>query len=123
MTDGRNCPLHFSDWTSDAPLHLSTPAVTAESILATAGRIVGGDRAEQYGDMVAAHARVGELWTAYLDKRLGITDYLTPQDVALMMVLLKVARTQGGAHSIDNYVDIAGYAGCAGEIAERTHKP
>ena len=33
-----------------------------------------------------------------------------------MMILLKVARVAGGSESIDNWVDIAGYAACGGEI-------
>lgn len=41
---------------------------------------------------------------------------ITADQVALMMVLLKVARTKTGGLNIDDYVDMAGYAGVAGEI-------
>lgn len=34
-----------------------------------------------------------------------------------MMVLLKAARTRTGTFNLDDFVDMAGYAGCAGEIA------
>ena len=34
-----------------------------------------------------------------------------------MMALLKIARIATGKKVIDSYVDLAGYAACAGEIA------
>ena len=40
------------------------------------------------------------------------------RDVATMMVLLKIARTQAGSHNVDDYVDACGYAAIAGEIAD-----
>ena len=51
------------------------------------------------------------LWSAYLGTP------ITARDVALMMVLLKVARTKTGAFNLDDYVDAAGYAGIAVEVA------
>ena len=38
-------------------------------------------------------------------------------DVANMMVLLKIARAKENPKHMDNWVDMAGYATCAGEIA------
>jgi hypothetical protein len=35
-----------------------------------------------------------------------------------MLEALKIARRYSGAHNIDDYIDGAGYAGCAGEIAD-----
>ena len=43
---------------------------------------------------------------------------MNAKDVAAMMVLLKIARTQAGNHNIDDYIDACGYAAIAGEIAE-----
>ena len=40
-------------------------------------------------------------------------------DVALMMTLLKVARTKAGSHNPDDYVDMVGYSAIAGELAEK----
>jgi len=34
-----------------------------------------------------------------------------------MMILLKMARQMTGEYNPDDFVDMAGYAGCAGEIA------
>lgn len=38
---------------------------------------------------------------------------LEAEDVAIMMILLKIARIQTGTFKPDNYIDIAGYAACA----------
>ena len=89
---------------------------TAKKIAATAARLVGGDRARKHGDKLVNHGNIAALWSAYLARR-GAAVTLTPADVALMMVLLKVARTLSGAHNPDDYIDAAGYAACAGEIA------
>lgn len=89
-------------------------ATTASSICQTAADLTGGDRAKTHGDKVANHNNIATLWSAFL----GVP--ITAQQVALMMVLLKVARTKAGTHNPDDYVDMAGYAGVSGEIAERT---
>lgn len=43
-------------------------------------------------------------------------NHITAKDVAAMMGLLKVARIATG-NKADSFVDLAGYAACAGEIA------
>jgi len=55
---------------------------------------------------------IAKLWTDYLEVK-GNTS-LTRKDVALMMVLFKVARQLNG-NSEDNWLDIAGYAACGTE--------
>lgn len=92
----------------------------AHEILAQAAAIVSGNRASQHGPKECNHQNIADQWNAYLGTRLGPAQELTALDVALMMVLLKVARTKAGAGILnrDNYVDMAGYAGCAGEIAK-----
>ena len=89
----------------------------AASILGHAAQIVSGDRAAQHGPKERNHQNIADHWNAYLGARLDRP--LTSLDVALMMVELKIARTKAGAGitNRDNYVDMAGYAGCAGEIA------
>ena len=37
-------------------------------------------------------------------------------DVAAMMALLKIARIATGTAKADNWVDLAGYAACGGEL-------
>lgn len=83
----------------------------AVDICGHAANLVGGDRAKQNGDKRENHNNIAMLWGAY-------TGYpLTAHQVAVMMILLKVARTKSGSLNRDDYVDIAGYAGVAGEIA------
>lgn len=96
----------------------------AVEICSKAAELVGGDRAKTHGDKRYNHIAIARLWNAYLANAGVIRDesgrspYLSATDVALMMALLKIARTQsGGTHHDDNYLDLAGYAGVAGEIA------
>jgi hypothetical protein len=83
----------------------------AQDVYQLAADVVRGDLARQYGDPRMVHARIAALWSAYLNYPIAA------HDVALMMLLLKVARTTGGAFNPDNYVDAAGYAGIAAELA------
>ena len=71
--------------------------------------IVTGQRQEDYGDKVVNHRNIAEFWSAYLD-----TD-IAPHDVAICMLLVKVARLKN-RKTKDCYVDMAGYAAIAGEI-------
>jgi hypothetical protein len=87
--------------------------VRAKDVCHRAGNLIGGERARQHGDALAAHTNVAVLWSAYL----GVP--ITARDAALMMVLLKVARTKTGDFNLDNYVDAAGYAAIAAEVAGR----
>ncbi|EKF23062.1 hypothetical protein C731_2960 [Mycolicibacterium hassiacum DSM 44199] len=76
------------------------------SILTTAEEIINGQRAIDYGDARENHERIATLWGAY--KR-G-TEF-SPEDVAVMMILLKIARFMENGYHEDTVVDIAGYAG------------
>jgi phage gp36-like protein len=89
----------------------------AHRICSEAAELVMGSRAGQHGPKVRNHQNIADHWNAYLGERLTMP--LTALDVALMMVELKIARTKlsGGRSNRDNYVDMAGYAGVAGEIA------
>ena len=95
--------------------------MTRSEILAEAERIVTGDREEQYGPPEDNFALIAELWALYLRRMCvssGADVYIKPDDVAIMMVLLKIARTVTvDKPKADSYIDMAGYASCAGEIA------
>lgn len=86
----------------------------ASDICAKAAEIVAGDREDTHGDKVENHANIAALWSAYL----GVP--ITAHDAALMMALLKIARTKAGDFNPDDYVDGAGYMACAAEIRSRT---
>ena len=85
----------------------------AQDVCRRATDLVGDDRARLHGDARAVHDSIAALWSAYLGTP------ITARDVALMMVLLKVARTKTGAFNLDDYVGAAGYAGIAVEVAGR----
>lgn len=77
-------------------------------MLRKAAEIVDGARhgRERSFDLTA------KLWMFYLDKT------ISPQDVAILLALLKVARSRCGlADDPDHYVDAAAYLALAGEMA------
>lgn len=75
------------------------------SILTKAEEIINGQRAKDYGDAKENHIRIAKLWEAYT----GVE--FEPEDVAIMMILLKIARHMENGYHEDTTVDIAGYAG------------
>ena len=93
--------------------------ITREYILREAARIVCGDRNAQYGEPEDSFRAIAEFWETYVREECvstGAVVCIQEADVAMMMVLLKVARAIYGTKA-DTYIDIAGYAACAGEIA------
>ena len=85
-----------------------------EEILAKAKECVCGGRVEDYGKPEDSFGLIGKLWSTYL----GVE--ITAKDVAVLMALLKIARIKTDTKS-DSYVDLAGYAACAGEMAGGKH--
>lgn len=84
-------------------------------ILKTAENIVNGDREKQYGKAENNFNTIANLWADYLSVKVEPTD-IEPKDVAAMLALLKIARIDTGHAKEDNWVDLAGYAACGGEI-------
>lgn len=82
-----------------------------DDILNIASQLVNNDRNDQHGDMTTNHINITKLWSAYK----GVE--FTAHEVAVMMALLKIARTKIGKVNPDDYVDACGYLGIAGEIA------
>ena len=81
-----------------------------EQILEAARQIVTKDREQDYGSPEDNFGIASILWSAYLQFKVD------PHDVAVMMILLKVARIASGHQKADNWIDIAGYAACGGEL-------
>jgi hypothetical protein len=79
-------------------------------ILQEAHRLTAKDRQKTYGDPRTNHCRIADLWTTYLEHQ------ITPQQVAICMALVKVARLME-TETEDSFVDLAAYAAIAGEIA------
>lgn len=110
--------------TASAPPAPPTALTRAADFCAEAARLVGGDRAATRGDTLINSRNIAELWNAYARvkaARDGVPAFtFDAHDVGCMMELLKIARRFSGTYSADDYVDAAGYAGCAGEIAAAT---
>lgn len=79
-------------------------------ILENAIKSVNGSRTQDYGTPENNFRTIAELWYIYSGY------HFTCEDVAIMMALLKIARIRNGGGSGDSYVDLAGYAACAGEL-------
>ena len=97
--------------------------MTREEILAAAQKCVCGDREQDYGSPERSFGVIGQLWETYLQEKCleprcgGPSEVqILPEDVAAMMCLFKLARIATGHGKADNWVDLAGYAACGGEL-------
>lgn len=72
--------------------------------------IINGERQGTYGKAENSFSVIAQMWTAYLGRD------ITSEDVANMMILMKVARNSSGVYKSDNWIDICGYAALGGEI-------
>lgn len=102
-------------------------------ILEEVKKILGGDRKSDYGEANASFKRIADYWNAYLCHKRDIVDnsareeelpyeflsgaYLTNRDVAMLMILFKIAREEN-KHKHDNLADIIGYATLADNMEE-----
>ena len=68
------------------------------------------ERNKTHGDRITNHGNISQLWSWYLKRE------VTAYDVAMMMSLLKIARTKTGNPNKDDLVDGAAYLAIAGEI-------
>lgn len=82
-------------------------------ILKKAQDVVNGDRDKEYGQPEDNFAVIADLWSAYKGVK------FTRVDVSMMMSLLKIARIRSNPDKPDSYVDLAGYAACAAEVAAK----
>jgi len=79
--------------------------------LREAASIIAGDRDVQYGGPEENFTRIAKIWSVIV----GVE--ISPEDVAMMMVGLKVARyASKSGFQPDTWIDIAGYAGCGYEV-------
>lgn len=91
--------------------------MTRKEVLENALRCVNGERDQQYGSPENNFRTIAEYWTTYLRSAGYDADsMLEAKDVAAMLALLKLARIGSGRPKEDNWIDLAGYAACGGEI-------
>ncbi len=84
--------------------------MTREKVLDKARNCVCGDREQDYGSPESNFERIAKFWSTYLGCPVD------GKDVAAMLALLKIARIASGHAKEDNWIDLAGYAACGGEI-------
>lgn len=91
------------------------------TVLEEAQEIIYGDREQTYGHPAKNLNQIANLWSAYLQAKGGTEDLPTPRltasDVAMMMMLVKMARQQNNFKR-DNIVDMCGYAALLARIEE-----
>ena len=82
-----------------------------KQLLEDAARLITEDRNKTHGDYSLEAERIADIWSAICKET------ITPADVPLMMIGLKVARASSGRINRDDFVDIAGYAALAWQLA------
>ena len=88
-------------------------------ILEQTKKLVSKDREEKHGDKVINHENISRLWTGYIQNKTKLNIIILPEDVANLMTLLKIARTQLGKFNPDDFIDMCGYSAIAGEISSK----
>lgn len=91
------------------------PTTPRGGVLEEAHDLIHGERNANYGTPTENFERTAALWNAQLGHKLAEGQAFTPQDVALLMVQLKMARLVTSPGKRDHYVDAAGYLACGWE--------
>ena len=79
-------------------------------------------REQDYGSPERSFGVIGQFWETYLQEKClvrksgPVEAQVLPEDVAAMMCLFKIARIATGHGKADNWIDLAGYAACGGEL-------
>lgn len=95
--------------------------MTRSEILSSAADCVLRDRAATHGEPEDGFEAIEAVWQA-LDMARGKRSRAA-SDVALYLAGLKLVRAATNPEHIDNWVDLAGYAACGGEIATEGNGP
>ena len=93
-------------------VHLKMPTSPRERLLKEAISITTNDRNAAYGNPEDNFANIAAYWSSYLTQSTKVDIVISPQDVAHMMILMKVARLATNPTHYDSLLDIAGYAAC-----------
>lgn len=118
----------YADQTFNA--HVNIYKTPREALLLEAMEITHKDRNKNYGNPEDNFQQIANLWNAYLGDRAKKARHaanysaenpftLTSADVAIMSMLIKVARLANNPDHHDSAVDVAGYAACLGDIQNK----
>jgi hypothetical protein len=99
----------------DALAKVAAAAMTKEGLLDAAKAAVA-DRGLNYGSPEDNFGRIAELWQTHLRNRGQREIMIQDFDVAMMMVLMKVARLENDPSHLDSWTDVAGYAACGATL-------
>lgn len=95
----------------------SSPATDRSSIqrdvLQTAEKLICGDREAVYDDAFDNFTKIALMWSSTLGAP------VTPVDVAMCMIQVKLSRLTNTPEHRDSWVDIAGYAALGAYVASR----
>lgn len=86
------------------------------SVLQEAENAVNGPRQKDYGHPLDDFTRTAGMWSAYK----GVT--FTPEDVANMMIIVKLSRLHNSPTHRDSLIDIAGYVRCEEILQEERER-
>jgi len=89
-----------------------------QRLLEHASQITSSDRNKAYGNPEDNFANIAAYWSAYVKQSSDLDIEFSPQDIAHMMILMKVARLATNPDHYDSLVDVAGYAACAADCQE-----
>lgn len=87
--------------------------MTRRECLEAAAKAVLTDRNTAYGEPEDSFSAIAGMWSVYLGRPVSSCD------VACMMALLKIVRAKQNPHHDDSWTDLAGYAACGAECADR----
>lgn len=94
---------------ADALDHWENAVTTPKSILDEAKDIIWGDREKTYGAPDKNLKAIAGYWANHLHTRFGVYHDISPEDVCIMMTLLKAARLGNDVTHRDSLVDAVGY--------------
>lgn len=72
-------------------------------------------RGQEYGDSSRMLTKIAAMWSLILGHN------ITPKEVGLMMVGMKILR-EGQRHKKDNLLDIAGYAAILSDLFDKSQQ-
>jgi hypothetical protein len=73
-------------------------------------------RTEVHGEVENNFTEIARYWNVYLENENKLFESIEAEDVAEMMALLKLARSQSGEYNEDDYRDRLGYVLFANNI-------
>jgi len=94
------------------------PTVTPKPMLQQAQETISGPREQEYGNKLQNFSQISMIWQGILAPKMLPDSVITPEDVALLMIGVKMARLAKSPDHFDSILDVAGYAGCYSHLQE-----